>query len=187
MQRCSTILRVRGSAITAVLTVAAPLMLAGRVLAAQMPTRPGQAAFGAISEIVKILEADPGTDWSRVNLEALRQHLMDMDEVTLHASVEQSNVPGGFRADVTGSGRTVAAIRRMTASHARAMAGDGGMQMRVEEIPNGARMTVTAPNAGDAAVVTRLRGLGFIGVLASGDHHRMHHLMIARGASPHGT
>ena len=40
---------------------------------------------GAIGEIVRILEADPKTDWSKVNLEALRQHLIDMNEVALHA------------------------------------------------------------------------------------------------------
>ena len=31
------------------------------------PTMPGQDAFGAIQEIVRILEADPKTDWSKVN------------------------------------------------------------------------------------------------------------------------
>ena len=52
-----------------------------------MPTQPGQDAFGAIQEIVRILEADPATDWSKVDLEALREHLIDMNEVTLHAAV----------------------------------------------------------------------------------------------------
>ena len=47
-----------------------------------VPTMPGQDAFGAIQEIVRILEADPKTDWSKVNLEALRQHLIDMKDVT---------------------------------------------------------------------------------------------------------
>jgi hypothetical protein len=32
------------------------------------PMMPGQDAFGAIQEIVRILEADPKTDWSKVNL-----------------------------------------------------------------------------------------------------------------------
>jgi hypothetical protein len=36
------------------------------------PTMPGQDAFGAIQEIVRILESDPKTKWSKVNLEALR-------------------------------------------------------------------------------------------------------------------
>ena len=44
---------------------------------ASTPTMPGQDAFGAIQEIVQILEADPKTDWSKVELEGLRQHLID--------------------------------------------------------------------------------------------------------------
>ena len=34
------------------------------------PTIPGQDAFGAIQEIGNLLEADPKTDWSKVDLEA---------------------------------------------------------------------------------------------------------------------
>ena len=39
---------------------------------ATVPTMPGQEAFGTIQEIVRILEADPATDWSKVNIGALR-------------------------------------------------------------------------------------------------------------------
>src|SRR6516165_7172350 len=42
------------------------------------PVLAGQDAFGAIQEVVQILEADPTTDWSKVNIDALRQHLVDM-------------------------------------------------------------------------------------------------------------
>jgi hypothetical protein len=41
------------------------------------PVLPGQDAFGAVQEIVRMLEADPETDWSKVDLEVLRQHLID--------------------------------------------------------------------------------------------------------------
>ena len=51
--------------------------------ASTTPTSPGQDAFGAIQEVVRMLDADPKTDWSKVDLEALRQHLIDMNEVTL--------------------------------------------------------------------------------------------------------
>jgi hypothetical protein len=46
-------------------------------------TMPGQDAFGAIQEIVRLLEADPDTDWSKIDLVALREYLIDMSEVTL--------------------------------------------------------------------------------------------------------
>jgi hypothetical protein len=84
----------------------------------QAPTLPGQDAFGAIQEIVGMLEADPKTDWSKVNLEALRQHLIDMNDVTLKAGVAAKIVPGGIRVAVTGTGRTIAAIKRMVPDQA---------------------------------------------------------------------
>lgn len=59
----------------------------GRVFAAMTPSMLGQDAFGAIQEIVQILDADPNTDWSKVDLEALRRHVIDMNEVTLKADV----------------------------------------------------------------------------------------------------
>ena len=47
--------------------------------------------------IVEILEADPATDWGKVNIEALRQHLIDMDNVTLRAELKSGPVEGGMR------------------------------------------------------------------------------------------
>ncbi len=60
------------------------------------PSTPGQDAFGAIQEIVRLLEVDAKTDWSKVNLEALRQHLIDMNEVTLKADAAATPIEGGL-------------------------------------------------------------------------------------------
>src|SRR5258706_135095 len=84
---------------------------------AAAPTMPGQDAFGAIQEIVGMLHADPQTDWSRVDLERLRQHLIDMNDVTLKAAAAATPIDGGVAIAVTGSGRTVEAIRRMVPAH----------------------------------------------------------------------
>jgi len=146
-----------------------------------LPTLPGQAAFGAISEIVGILKADPGTDWSKVNLEALRQHLIDMDEVTMRAAVTQHSVPGGFEADVTGAEKTMRAIRRMLGSHTKMLSQGTAYRATATEIPGGARLTVVAADPSDTALVSRIRGLGFAGSITEGDHHVRHHLAIARG------
>lgn len=54
-----------------------------------VPIMPGQDAFGTIQEIVRMLEADPATDWSKVNIGALREHLIDMDEVTMRARASE--------------------------------------------------------------------------------------------------
>ena len=62
---------------------------------AAMPTMPGQEAFGTIQEIVRILEADPTTDWSKVNIAALREHLIDMEEVTMRVVTTERQVRAG--------------------------------------------------------------------------------------------
>jgi hypothetical protein len=146
-----------------------------------LPTLPGQAAFGAISEIVSILKADPKTDWSKVNLEALRQHLIDMDEVTMRSAVTQHAVPGGFEADVTGAERTMGAIRRMLGSHTKMLSQGTTYRATAADISGGTRLTVVAADARDTALVARIQGLGFAGILTEGDHHVRHHLAIARG------
>src|SRR5258708_24620860 len=90
----------------------------GQARQAGVPTLPGQDAFGAVQEIVRVLESDPNTDWSKVDLEALRQHLIDMNEVTLQADVSNQPVDRGLEIAVPGSGRALAAIRRMVPAHA---------------------------------------------------------------------
>jgi len=146
-----------------------------------LPTLPGQAAFGAISEVVRLLEADPRTDWSKVNIEALRQHLIDMNEVTMRAEATQRSVPGGFEADVTGGEKTMGAIRRMLGSHTKMLSQGTTYRATATEIPGGVRLTVVAANPRDTTLVTRIRGLGFAGIITEGDHHVRHHLAIAKG------
>src|SRR5579859_1745995 len=145
------------------------------------PTMPGQDAFGAIQEIVGILEADPKTDWSKVNIEALRQHLIDMNNVTLAAEVASSPIEGGMRYTVTGAGAVQESIRRMVTAHAATMDGVDGWHFEAATTDGGAVLTVRPP----AKDMEKLRGLGFIGVLTRGMRHQMHHLMIARGENPH--
>jgi hypothetical protein len=147
------------------------------------PQLPGQDAFGAIAEIVQMLDADPGTDWSKVDLERLRQHLIDMNEVVLHAQVKQTPVPGGLAMDITGTGRTEQAIRAMVVPHAAELQRLPALAATTEVIPGGVRLTVTTTAAADDEAVARLRGLGFAGLLTLGAHHRPHHLAMAKGGT----
>ena len=142
------------------------------------PTQPGQDAFGAIQEILQILEADPGTDWSKVNIDVLREHLIDMNEVTLHANATASAVDGGLRIDVRGQGRTLPAIRRMVPAQAHEIDGLNGWKTKVESRADGVVLTVTAA---DPKQAMKIRALGFIGIMAEGAHHQRHHLAMARG------
>lgn len=149
--------------------------------AGQLPTMPGQAAFGAISEIVRILESDSTTDWSRVNIEALRQHLIDMDAVTMRARVNQHDVPGGFEADVTGDEATMGSIRRMLGAHTTMLRQGSEYRATLRDIPGGSRLTIVAARESDRTLAAKIRGLGVAGILADGDHHVRHHLALARG------
>ena len=152
--------------------------------AAVVPTMPGQDAFGAIQEIVRMLDADPKTDWSKVDLEALRQHLIDMNDVTLKAEAAATPIDGGVAMTITGTGRTVEAIQRMVPAHAQEVEHThlNGWSAKTEILPNGVRLTVTASHPKEVA---HIRGLGFIGILASGSHHQPHHLAMARGELSH--
>ena len=140
-------------------------------------TLPGNDAFGAIAEIVRALEADPATDWSKVDIAALREHLIDMNDVTLNAKADTQATDAGVVITVTGEGRTLAAIKRMVPAHVdelRAL----GWNATAEALPDGVKLTVLGA---DPAQRAKLKALGFMGIMVQGAHHQMHHLMMAKG------
>ncbi|MEI7713736.1 MAG: hypothetical protein WCI94_20050 [Rhodospirillales bacterium] len=147
-----------------------------------IPTESGQAAFRAIAEIVALLRADPATDWSKVDIDALRQHLIDMEAVTLRAEIRKTPIEGGVRIAVTGTGPIVASIQRMVPDHAREIDGTNGWTVRTTPLPDGSVLTVTA---GNADATQQIRALGFIGIMVQGGHHPIHHLAIAKGETVH--
>ena len=57
------------------------------------PQETGQSTFAALAEIVAILQADPETDWERVDIDGLRRHLVDMDLLTQEAVVTRTLRP----------------------------------------------------------------------------------------------
>ena len=108
----------------------------GQIGAAGAPTMPGQDAFGTIQEVVQMLEADPKTDWSKVNIAALREHLIDMNEVTLRAASTERMLDNGIEILVTGQGRTLQAIKRMVPAHVRKIA-KIGWSAKAEDLADG--------------------------------------------------
>jgi hypothetical protein len=145
------------------------------------PEQAGQSAFAAIQEIVVKLQADPKTDWSKVNIDALRQHLVDMNNVTLSANVRSMATEDGLRFEITGDGPVRDSIRRMVTGHAATMNGGGSWLYEASEIDGGATLTVhTQPQDRE-----KLGALGFFGLLTLGAHHQLHHLKIARGEALH--
>jgi hypothetical protein len=150
-----------------------------------VPQAAGQDAFGAIQEIVEIPEADPNTDWSKVNIENLRQHLIDMNEVVLHSEVKSSEIPAGLVMEVTGKGRTEQAIKSMVVPHAGMLTQIAHWSAQTEEMPGGIRLTVTAKDPQDTKTIAKIRGLGFGGLLVEGRHQQLHHLAMAKGEFRH--
>jgi hypothetical protein len=146
-------------------------------------TEPGQGAFAALSEVVRVLETDPDTDWGQVNLAGLRAHLVDMDRLISDAVVTETDLPDGIVAMVTGDEDTVATLRRMVPAHAAQLARDDLWTVAASPSATGVELRVTS---NDPAVISRIQGLGFFGLMASQDHHRAHHLMMARGENAHG-
>jgi hypothetical protein len=142
-----------------------------------LPTMPGQDAFGTIQEVVQMLEADPTTDWSKVNLAPLREHLIDMNEVTLRAATNERMLDNGIEIAVAGEGRTLAAIKRMVPAHVQELK-EIGWNAKTDDLPNGVKLTVIAS---EAAPLTKLKALGFMGIMVQGGHHQSHHLMMANG------
>jgi len=146
---------------------------------AAVPTMPGQDAFGAIQEIVRLLETDAATDWSKVNIAGLRDHLIDMDEVTMRARASERVLNNGLEIAVTGQGRTLAAIKRMVPAHAHELIALG-WSTKSQDLPNGVKLVVTAS---DPRQVIKIKALGFTGIMVQGAHHQTHHLMMAKGES----
>ena len=154
----------------------------GAAAASSLPAEPGQDAFGTIQEIVTLLEADPQTDWSKVDIEALRQHLIDMNEVTLRAAVETKPLSNGITLFVRGDGRTLQAIRRMVPAQAKELGKIADWQAHADARADGVALRVTSASP---LQVTKIKALGLIGLMVQGGHHQMHHLLIARGEAMH--
>ncbi|WP_071675646.1 hypothetical protein [Nioella nitratireducens] len=147
-----------------------------------IPGEPGQDAFAAIAEIVNILRADPSTDWDQANLDALRAHLVDMNALVLGAEVETEPRPDGLAMRVSLTGSAGDAAMRMVPAHGPVLADESGWTSNVEFGAEALLWTVADP-AGRST--NQIQALGFFGLMATGDHHRAHHIAIARGETTH--
>jgi len=147
-----------------------------------IPREPGQDAFAAIAEIVTILRTDPETDWGRVNINALRAHLVDMNALVLGAVVETQPRPDGLTMRVLLEGSSGDAASRMVPAHGPVLAAETGWASEVDVGVKSLAWTVTDPSGGSIA---EIQALGFFGLMATGDHHTVHHIAMARGVAAH--
>ncbi len=146
-------------------------------------TEAGTDPFATIQELITVLEANPNTDWTKVNLEALRLHLVQMRDMTLNIDVMQHSIKNGFQAVVTPTtDRALKSLTNVLLAHPAQMRVETGWDMQVENNNGVFILNVTTKNAKQVA---KLRGLGYIGVMAIGSHHQAHHWAIASGDNPH--
>lgn len=144
----------------------------------KMPTEPGQGAFGALAEIVQILQQNPNTDWEQVDIDGLRRHLVDMNALTLMASVQTKERDGAIVYEVSGQGNTLRAIQAMVPAHAAELKRSYQWNTETEKTATGVRLVLTAENPQQ---LQQFKGLGFFGFMTTGSHHQMHHLRMASG------
>jgi len=142
----------------------------------------GQATFAALEEAVIALQADPNTDWDRVDVDGLREHLLDMDRVTMMTSVESVDLSDGVRHRVTAEGDALGSLHRMSEAHADFMARELDWDMAITLLDSGISLDIRPASEADIA---RVRALGFYGWIALGGHHQVHHWAMVSGRDPH--
>ncbi len=161
----------------------ASMMNHSQVAAPAILTESGTDPFATLQEVITALKASPDTDWEKVNIEALRLHLVEMQDMTINVQVKQQRIDNGFQAVVTPTtNRAVKSLTNVLSGHPAQMKAETGWDMQVQNNRGVFTLTVTTKKTQDVA---KIRGLGYIGVMAYGNHHQPHHWAMASGDNPH--
>ena len=147
-----------------------------------MPKEVGDAGFAAIAEIVSLLSNNPDTDWAKVNINGLRDHLVMMNQLVSGATVDEQVIDNGMRFSVTGEAVVLKAIQQMVPAHAVELNKMNEFTVTTAPIERGVALEVVGNNR---ATHAKIKGLGFFGLMAMGSHHQMHHMMMATGNGHH--
>ncbi len=147
-------------------------------------TEAGNDIFGTIQEVITNLNANPHTDWTKVNITALKEHLLDMRDMTINVEViSKKALKNGSEILIRPTNkRARQAMKRVLSGHPAQLKNETSWQMKVQK--NGLKylLTTTTNKAKD---VNKIIGLGYIGLMAYGSHHQPHHWSIATGNNPH--
>jgi hypothetical protein len=146
-------------------------------------TESGTDPFATLQEVITALEANTSTNWEKVNIEALRLHLVEMQDMTINVDVKHQYIDNGFQAVVTPTtNRAVKSLTRVLSGHPAQMKAETGWDMQVSNNDDIFTLTVVSKKAHEVA---KIRGLGYIGVMSYGNHHQPHHWAMASGENPH--
>jgi len=106
-----------------------------------------------------------------------------MQDMTLNVNVEQEPIKLGFKAVITPTTkRALQSMSRVLSVHPSQMKKETGWDMFVTNNNGIFTVTVTTNQLQD---VNKIRGLGYIGIMAYGNHHQPHHWAMASGDNPH--
>lgn len=145
------------------------------------PTEGGQAQFSAIIEIVSLLEANEETDWSSVDIDGLRSHLLDMDRLIRDTNAKTTTISDTqIQFTVMGSAESIPSIHRMAATHSKFIEQSRGWKISSDLNEKGATIQITVV---EPETMTRLNALGFYGFMSLDSHHQAHHYQMAMGHS----
>lgn len=147
-------------------------------------TEAGNDIFGTIQEVITNLNANTDTDWDKVNIEALKQHLLDMRDMTINVEViSQKRLKNGSEILIKPSNkRSIQAMKKVLSAHPEQLKKETNWQMRVQKQGDKYLLTTTTNKPIE---VSKIVGLGYIGLMAYGNHHQPHHWSMATGNNPH--
>lgn len=105
-----------------------------------------------------------------------------MNRLVLETDVQTIDRPDGIKMRISLKGAGRDAANRMVTAHGPVLAAETGWMSDVSFGDEVIDWTVTGE--GDHTP-SRIKALGFYGLMATGDHHRTHHFAIARGKPMH--
>ncbi len=146
-----------------------------------LPREGGQSTFAALIEIVDLLERDPKTNWAKVNIGSLHEHLLDMNHLMLATQATTSVLSDSrIQFTVRGTADSIPSIHRMVPAHSRFIGQSRGWEIQHELTDTGATLTITVE---ETDLLDRLNALGFYGFMSMDSHHQAHHYQMAIGNS----
>jgi len=107
-----------------------------------------------------------------------------MNDMTLHIEViSQKPIDHGLETIIKPTtARAALALKRVFKAHPMQLMHETGWNMNVVNNNDRYTLTITSTNEKD---INKIRGLGYIGLMAYGNHHQAHHWAMANGVNPH--
>lgn len=139
----------------------------------------GQSTFAALIEIVSLLQTNPDTEWEKVDIDALREHLLDMNRLMLSTSATAKTIATNtIQFEVQGTGAALGSIHRMVSTHSTFIQTLRNWDVQADLTSTGALVQIETDEIDS---LRQLNALGFYGFMSLDSHHQDHHLGIATG------